>query len=503
MKEKMNEMFDTTPQPRFLRGLQNKDWNAVGAIAELVDNSLGAGRGNAQRVEIEYDSKQKRLRVLDNGVGMDAVGSLFQLGATAGRTPGDIGEYGQGGTLALLWLFKDVTVWTMRDGLVSKVGLVWRHVFAMEKFPVVSNEWRKPSPNTPQALLNLGHGTLIVGTLLPARKFHAAVVARDLAATFAPATRHGKDLIWICNGIRSSLSAPMPAFTKSVDVDVIISGPDAEFLAARGKIGVVPDLPLQRSVVHLGFGPRVISHTRDFFDSPDGGEKFRVAGIAGWIDLQDGWQPYLTTTKDALNDAPLWDDLCAAVFAKIKPLLAQLRTEKVNLLLDGIALELNTALESAGKIPVPGASPEVNIDYPASGAHPWKERHDHQREPGEDGETRITAPRVSRLEMVTQTDSSMEGTLCQVNQSHGDLNVFINGDNLSVKSALEKEPHNRLALAYLVMSEVASFLVRPENQCMLQRIFHRQYRRINAAREALRRGLVMRMLIDCTHDVAA
>src|SRR5262249_16865950 len=76
---------------------------SVGKRAGRVGKaSFGPGRGNAITVTIFHDLTARTLTVLDNGRGMDAIGRLFQHGNSIGHSIGDIGEYGAGGTKALL-----------------------------------------------------------------------------------------------------------------------------------------------------------------------------------------------------------------------------------------------------------------------------------------------------------------------------------------------------------------------------------------------------------------
>jgi len=92
----MAKLFNCTPKPAMLRSVQNERWNVTGALAELLDNSFGPGRGNATAVIIFHDLTARTLTVLDNGRGMDAIGRLFQHGNSIGHSIGDIGEYGAG-----------------------------------------------------------------------------------------------------------------------------------------------------------------------------------------------------------------------------------------------------------------------------------------------------------------------------------------------------------------------------------------------------------------------
>lgn len=494
--------FDTTPEPRFLRGLQNQNWTVHGALAELIDNSFGPGRGNARNVEIIHHPKERLLAVLDGGVGMRAVGELFKLGATAGRTPNDIGEYGQGGTMALLWLFQEVHVWTVRDGKASHVRMKWDEVFKMTRFPIVPDNWEPlRASEVPDMLANLGHGTLIIGKLLRERKLHISNVRRDLSAKFAPAIRYGKEIKWKSPTDEQYLSNPLPAFApgKAISIDLVLQTPDGHDLGVRGEIGVVPDLPLSRSKVHVGFGPRVIKETRDFFEPLEGEERYRVAGIAGWLDLLDGWQPYLATTKDEINDTPVYERLRQHVFERIQGLLEELRRERENLLLDDVALDLNLALDGGQLTDLPANVQDTEPGPPrqpretnGSTATPRREPEETKPKP---------APRVSRLELTRMDDIGLQGRLCYAERQNGDVAVFVNEDHPVVRTALEREPINRLALALLVLGEVARVL--NEDHDFRKRVFPTgQFRVLEAADESVRLGLIHRVLVDRVHEGA-
>src|SRR5271157_244136 len=96
--------FDPTPLPRVLQAAQDDRWTAEEALYELIDNSFGEARGDASDVFISYDRKARILSVLDNGLGMDHIGSLFQLGSALNYSKRDIGNRGIGGSKAILWL---------------------------------------------------------------------------------------------------------------------------------------------------------------------------------------------------------------------------------------------------------------------------------------------------------------------------------------------------------------------------------------------------------------
>lgn len=462
--------FDTTPRPEFLRALQAQKWKASGALSELVDNAFGPGRGDATRCSITYDAARQVLTVLDNGKGMDGVGRLFQLGNTIGRAPGDIGIYGSGGTMAILWLASRVRVWTLRAGELNHDVVDWAEQIAKGEFPVVSDEWERATlVNTPEDLLANRHGTKIELTLLRERKFVISNVQRDLAETYAPAFRKGRALWWTSlgkNGQMQRLADPLeepsdPALTIEFDAGLVVND---EFLGVRGKIGVVDDLPLSRSKVAIGYGPRVILRTRDCYRSPDGSEAFREAGVAGYIDLLDGWQPYLATTKDAFNDGPVWEALMEYVFQKIRPILHAAKRNELMLLLEDIAISLQvrpSRREAAGgqpagtgKGPTPGDGPaDIEID-PTTGP-----------------EVRGKTPAGATFRIVTLTDAEMEGLLCKAQASGAGVDLIVNQDHPFTQAALAERPYNRPALELLVTRELADELWR--NEALRQKTFRR------------------------------
>src|SRR5262249_20993966 len=194
----MAKLFNCTPKPAMLRSVQNERWNVTGALAELLDNSFGSGRGNATTVTIFHEART--LTVLDNGRGMDAIGRLFQHGNSIGHSIGDIGEYGAGGTKALLWLASKVSIWTLRDRKVQHDQVIWSEWFGLKSFDDanVSDEWYDANAsNTPPELLAIGHGTIIRLHLLATRIFRANNTIRDLARLYSTGLRKRRRISWI------------------------------------------------------------------------------------------------------------------------------------------------------------------------------------------------------------------------------------------------------------------------------------------------------------------
>jgi hypothetical protein len=468
--------FDTTPKPAFLLAMQNQSWTVAGAVAELVDNSFGAGRGNADTVKITYDPSARTLMVFDNGEGMEQLGRLFQLGNTIGRVPGDIGIYGSGGTMALLWLARKVAIWTLRGGRVSQDSVDWKSCIRDDAYPVVSDTWRSASlRNTPPELLEVRHGTLIKLYLQRGRAFYPSNVQRDLAAMYAPAARHGKTLVWEtlgkngeCRELQDPLEMPTDA-DNTVGIDITLDV-DGDALSVYGKVGLIEGLPQSRSRIAIGYGHRVINRTRDCYISPDGDEKFLGAGVAGWLDLSDGWQAYLTTTKTEIADTPLWDRLMAAIFHKIRPLLERIKEDVLRIHLEGIALNLRRAVEGLHHI-------KVNVVMSAA----ERQHQGGQQEDGragrtkkvheDDGDSVKQTMATPEIDLISQSDEAMEGLLCRVENTREKVIVYVNKDHYAIREALSAQPINRLMLNSLVTREIAEELA--NDHALRKRVFPR------------------------------
>src|SRR5436190_20027794 len=98
------EQITMTPLPHYLEAVMSQKWTVSGALAELIDNSFGPARGDASRVEIEWNATTRTFTVRDDGQGMKELELLLRPGRTIGLSAKDIGRYGAGGTMAVMWL---------------------------------------------------------------------------------------------------------------------------------------------------------------------------------------------------------------------------------------------------------------------------------------------------------------------------------------------------------------------------------------------------------------
>jgi hypothetical protein len=476
----MASAYDTTPKPAVLRALRNKSWCVHGALAELVDNSFGAGRGNAGRVFITYDKRSHVLTVLDDGQGMQAIGQLFRLGDTIGRTTNDIGEYGSGGTLALLWLAKAVEIWSLKGGLVSHDRVNWLKEMAADRFVEVSNDWLPADlSNTPLELFELGHGTLIqLHVDVPKRRIKPELITAELARTYSPGIRKGKVIKWCSidkKGQRAEreLSDPFLNLFDGQDVEHFHLGVKVGevMLTVEGSIGLFENIGYDQSQVTIGFGHRVLKRTRECYSSKDTGETFTGEGVAGWLQLGDGWQPYLSTTKDDVDDASAWDALMQHIFLTIKPLLEKTQQAKLTVFFEGIALSLKSGFQRKKAKPelfvIEGGEASTGHERVGDGEHgrtptptPGSVRG-QARSVTEEGDAAVNKNFPDcEIAVLPQSNEQMKGMLCKADIEPGLVAVSINTDHLIVQECMKQRPINKMALLLLVTREIATALTK-------------------------------------------
>jgi Histidine kinase-, DNA gyrase B-, and HSP90-like ATPase len=503
-----------------VRSVQNERWSVTGALAELIDNSFGSGRGNATVVMIFHDTRSRTLAVLDNGRGMDAIGRLFQHGNSIGHSIGDIGEYGAGGTKALLWLASKVSIWTLRDHKVQHDQVTWSEWFGLKSFDDanVSNEWYDANrSNTPPELLALGHGTVIRLNLLATRAFRANNLIRDLSPLYSTGLRKRRRISWItCRKERIDdtieLSDPFAVPSenaKTVTFDFVIER-NGEHLPVYGKVTLDENTPQSDSRIQIGFGYRIIRGATECFQSRDGKEKFAGIGVSGWLDLGDGWQPYLSTTKDGIDDAPLFDALMDHVFQRIKPLLEEAEKKSFSLHFDDLALGWERALNSqAGdflvKVGVRTAPPPQSDDSGVAPETPLPHpRAEIQQPDGKAGDIEKKVAPSLEIAIFRQSDAVLEGALCRAVIRGTDIFVEVNAEHPTVQEALKARPVNRMALNLMIVGELAQAIVDQNGGSLIRKIFHRDVAAEICGIEHThhRSRVVARRLIDRVRDSA-
>lgn len=504
------KLFNCQTLPAELRSKQHAKWKAEGAIAELVDNSFGPVRGDASEVTITYDKKAGTLSVLDNGKGMDHIGRLFQGGNTGGTGIGDIGEFGAGGSLAILWLASHVDVATLRNGKVMRDDVVWADWIAASSFKDcnVSNEWLTATiSNTPAALLAVGHGTMISMKLLRKRRIDAGKIRRELASLYSPGLRNHKRIIWqtASDGeivdtvklteavVRLAPSPDMIEFDLEFSHDV-----DNTLLSVKGAVSYSEQTPQADSKIHIGYAHRIIMSTTDCYRSLDGEQRFPGVGVSGWLDLGDEWRKYLSVTKDGIDDEVLYSSLMAYIFEKIKPLLEKSQRKMFSMEFEDLAIGLEQALNqrTGGNVtflvkaaPVPGDLPEPTGDIGG------EERGKKETDPGDRSRH---LPPLLQIRIEPLEDLRMKGHLCRSSVNGDTIVVFINEEHNLIVEALKAKPVNKMLLNSLIVSELGNVLAGDEYGPFISRMFKSPAARAitDVDDERDRARILIRQLID-------
>jgi histidine kinase/DNA gyrase B/HSP90-like ATPase len=519
----MAKLFNVTPKPAGLRGVQNENWNIVGALSELLDNSFGPARGNANSVKVFYEAKARVISVLDDGRGMDAIGRLFQHGNTIGRAIGDIGFYGAGGTKAILWIASHVQIWTLRDGMVQHDSVEWKEWMAARSFAElgVSDDWKRATLfNTPEELLVCGHGTFIKLHLSPRRRFHVHHVIAQLSKTYSTGLRRGKRITWV-NVRRNEvldekpLSDPVQPRSKkssTIPFEIVIEYED-KHLPVSGRVHYDESTPASESYIQIGYGFRIIRTARECYQSLDGEEKYVGTGVSGWLDLGENWQPYLSTTKDAFDDEPLFDVLMGHVFEQIKPLLKAAEDQSFDVMFEDLNINLEQALNGLGEVredatikpvkvkPEPNSFPNPNRD-PERGPAPGQ-IDSKQPVPEPDGKDKTKEPAMTRTITVPTNDVQMEGQLCTAQIEGTGVMVLVNKDHYAVQKALKQKPINRLALLLMIVHEISEAICAlDDSAAFIRKMFSRpvatSLNDLQSARDRARK--MARLLIDRARD---
>src|SRR5262249_21614160 len=219
----------------------------------------------------------------------------------------------------------------------------------------------------------------------------------------------------------------------------LVTEPHGKPLPVHGRVTFGENTPQSESRVQIGFGYRMIRSTTDCFQSRDGEEKYAGIGVSGWLDLGEGWQPYLSITKDAIDDAPLYGALMDHVFKSIKPLLQAAERQSFSVQFDDLAIGLEQALNSrAGDVvvrvgtemrPLPTSGNPTGEPPPTDPREPTPEILQPNGQPGDS--LKNIAPSLAII-IYQESDAALEGTLCQAGIRGNDIFVAVNRDHTFV-----------------------------------------------------------------------
>ena len=213
-------IYSNPPSSHMLAAVRNQNMKTHVCFAELIDNSLDA---NAERVTIT--TKNKRILVCDNGVGVPNLLAMTQFGGhqTEGRSTS--GKFGVGGIEAICNLGDTLIVETVRNGQMqtARLDFVQQHQ---------SKNWDVDIEAVPVSD-SVECGTRITITNLKTTWIQNTTLIKNLQEMFAPAIKNGKKIIVDGLTIGSPDQVPLEMETSG---EGVLNGKSFKWFA-----GIIPE----------------------------------------------------------------------------------------------------------------------------------------------------------------------------------------------------------------------------------------------------------------------
>ena len=291
--------------PRYLysiRAQSSYTWQKM--VCELIDNSFDA---KADSVKISFPGG-KVFSIEDNGVGCHDLSLMLNLGNRFELESNDIGKYGVGCKLALIWLWGRTEVKTRHKELSRSVEVNWENVAnGKDDFPPAIYSSGKLTP-----------GTLIKCFSERAYPKNLNSLRENIASTYTPAIDNGCKIFWFVNGPSYRLIGRKWPQCESEDYQTVIAaGREVSVRMGIVKEGVFN--PYQK-----GFS---FERThRVIMESALGSGEYSVSRIAARISLGKEWD--LSTNKDELLE--FRDELEEAIYSQFEGMIREASEQAVS-----------------------------------------------------------------------------------------------------------------------------------------------------------------------------
>lgn len=319
------------PLPHQILSIRNTPWTVWEALEEVIDNSFGPGKGNADNVWIVFT--EDSIIVADDGVGFDDINRAFQIGSsnTYGHAT-DIGLYGVGLTHAAIWLADELTVKSVHNGTLHSHTVNWEDCWQNSVWPTRyegdGKDGASPLPN----ILNGRVRTLIAFNGLRKERLQLETMMEHFGQDYAPGLKKGKAIhVAYVRGRLSNKRAPKfesvhPASPLIDDVRTISGTIDhgrsdvPSPLSWSGTVGRTHDpIKGRRRGALISYGFRVIECTQDAWTG------YSPTTVYVEIDLAPGWKYALSDHKDRV--VILRDELMKSIKAAIQQELEEDRRD--------------------------------------------------------------------------------------------------------------------------------------------------------------------------------
>ena len=296
---------------------------------ELIDNSLDQGGSN---IVIRIVSRRKKMSVSieDNGGGCDDLRRMVSPGVHHKTDTTVAGQYGIGFTAAACWITQvgTATIQTVKAGVLRQATINYRQMmddgdtsFEVQQRHVAATSGMKI--NFPMCGKQLNDVTRLLD---------------ELSFFYAMRLQEGVRIEAIYNGESRILKPNLgPKLRDTVKVDGELYGKPFS-----GWFGIICDgEKATRHGMSVFWGHRLMQTTGDCCG------EFNTARVYGVLNLGIEFQP--NPLKDGLADEDEWNELMAAVYEQIKPVLEQADAEAEDFewssLCSDIELDMNDAVK--------------------------------------------------------------------------------------------------------------------------------------------------------------
>jgi Histidine kinase-, DNA gyrase B-, and HSP90-like ATPase len=252
--------YTNPPRTHFLNSISNQNMKTHVCFAELIDNSLDA---KAETVTIT--TKNKRIVVSDDGVGVPDLLAMTQFGGhqTEGRSTS--GKFGVGGIEAICNLGATLMVETVRNGLEKTLHLDFEKQMKSDDWGVDIEEERVSD--------SVECGTKITITNLKTTWIQNTTLVKNLQEMFAPAIKNGKKIV--VDGLTIS-SPDQVTLEMETSGEGVLNGKSFKWFA-----GIIPESSNQTGGWHVALRNRMMDGYQHFGIEAD----YSVTKFYGYIEL--------------------------------------------------------------------------------------------------------------------------------------------------------------------------------------------------------------------------
>lgn len=333
----MTKNKNIAPTAHILRGIANENHDIATMFAEVIDNALDAGSKNVS-IEIgkQKDGRPESLLISDDGSGLEDLTKMVRLGDHDDHDTTEIGMWGVGGSIAMIWLGGEdssVQIESNHRGKNRTLYVNW--------IECGNNKWNiKDGWETPAKAVDVPSGTNIMIRPVARRMPEGArfdALLEKLGYLYWPALKaHGIKIEIGNNKHRQRVVCwKAPEITDVVDAQIDVCGKKATIHVGIIKAGEETN----RRGISIVRKHRVVEKNGGL-----GCGGLPYTNISGYVNLSKEWT--LAKHKDKVTDEHR-DELGDAIFEKIREIVEKAASRTEELELDALNANAESLLNGA------------------------------------------------------------------------------------------------------------------------------------------------------------